>query len=158
MGQRCDYWMATPSLTWCSVFLLEVGFISSLSPLWGILFKVLQFKSWESLTSQLSGAFWRVPSTSCFLRLPVSILSAGPQGFCPFPSPNTRSGSPLLLTPPAPSTINFPSQVPLSLPTCDCFFSLAKVGLRCPHLNTLASWDFFEFCGLYHGYSVIFFG
>jgi hypothetical protein len=38
--------------------------------------------------------------TSYFLRLPVSILSAGPQGFSPFPSPNTRSGSPLLPLPP----------------------------------------------------------
>ena len=28
-------------------------------------------------------------------RLPVAILSAGPQGFSPFPSHNTRSGSPL---------------------------------------------------------------
>jgi hypothetical protein len=27
------------------------------------------------------------------LRLPIYILSAGPQGFCPFLSPNIRSGS-----------------------------------------------------------------
>jgi hypothetical protein len=29
------------------------------------------------------------PPTSYFLRLPVYILSAGPQGFSPFPLPNT---------------------------------------------------------------------
>ena len=49
------------------------------------------------------------------LRLPVSILSAAPQGFSPLPPPNTTSCSPLLT--PLPS----PTHVPLSLPPCDCF-------------------------------------
>jgi hypothetical protein len=35
MGQRCDCGMATPSLAWCPVRLLEVGSISSLSLLSG---------------------------------------------------------------------------------------------------------------------------
>jgi hypothetical protein len=34
----------------------------------------------------------------------VSILSASPQGFSTFPSPNTRSGSPLTTTPLFPCT------------------------------------------------------
>ena len=45
--------------------------------------------------------FCRVPPTSYLPRLSVSILSPGLQGFIPFPSPNTRSGSPLSLTPPS---------------------------------------------------------
>ena len=76
MGQRYHCGMATSSLTWCPVFLLEVGFISLLSLLLGTASKVPPFGSWESLTSQISGAFWRGPTTS---YLPVSILSAGPQ-------------------------------------------------------------------------------
>ena len=61
MGQSCDCGMATPSLTWCPVFLLEVGSISSLSLLLGTASKVTCFGSWEFLTSKISGAFWRVP-------------------------------------------------------------------------------------------------
>jgi hypothetical protein len=62
--------------------------------------------------------FCRVPPTSYFLRLPVYILSAGPQGFSPFPSPNTKSGFPYPLM--FPHSVHIPSQVPPSLPTCDC--------------------------------------
>ena len=62
-----------------------MGSLSSLSLLSGISSKVPPFESWESLTSQVSGAFWGIPPTSYFLRLPVYILSAGPQGFSPFP-------------------------------------------------------------------------
>jgi hypothetical protein len=88
--------MAIPSLTWCPVFLLEVGSTSSHSPLLGTLSKVLSYESWESLTSQVSGTFGGVgegvgPPTSYILRLPVDIPSTGPQGFCPFPSPNIIS-------------------------------------------------------------------
>jgi hypothetical protein len=42
------------------------------------------FESPEFLTSQVSDTFWRVPPTSYLLRLPVSILSADPQGFSPY--------------------------------------------------------------------------
>jgi hypothetical protein len=71
MGQRCDCGMANPSLTWCPVFLLEVGFINFPSLLSGISFKVPSFESWESLNSHVSGAFWRVsnilfPEFACF--------------------------------------------------------------------------------------------
>ena len=135
MGQRCDCGMATPSLTWCPVFLLEVGSISSLSLLLGISSKVRSFDSWESLTSQVSGAFWRVLPTSYFLRLHVSILSAGPQGFSPFPSPNIRSGSPLL---PALTPSTFPPKSLPSPPLVTAFFTL-PVGLRRPHLGTYTS-------------------
>jgi hypothetical protein len=88
MGQRCDCGMATPSLTtpYLTVFLLEAGSVSSLFLLSGISYKVHLFESWESLTSRVSGIFWRSPQTSYFLRLPVYILSADPQGFIPFPS------------------------------------------------------------------------
>ena len=140
MGQRCDCGMATPSLTWCPVFLLEVGSISSLSLLSGISSKVPPFESWESLTSQVSGAFWRVPPTSYFLRLPVSILSAGPQGFSPFPSPNTRSGSPLPLSAPQPCPLSLPG--PSLPPHLWLLSSPSQVGLRHPHLGTSACWPF----------------
>ena len=99
MGQSFDSGMATQSLTCCPVFLLEVGSTNSLSPLLAITSRVSPFEFSESLTSQVSGTFWRVPPTSYLLRLPVFILSAGLQGFSPFPSPNTRSGS---LLPPLP--------------------------------------------------------
>jgi hypothetical protein len=114
MGQSFDYGMATPSITWGPDFLPQVGSISSVSQLWSISYKVSPF---ESLTSQFSGALQRVPPTSYLQRLPVYILSAAPQGFSPFPSPNTTSGSSLS----PPYSIHFPSQVPPSLPTCDCF-------------------------------------
>jgi hypothetical protein len=94
MSQTFDCGMATPSLTWCPVFLLEVGSIRPLSLLLGISSKVPPFESWESLTSQISSAFWRVIPTSYLQRLPASLISAGLQGFSPFPSPNTRSCSP----------------------------------------------------------------
>jgi hypothetical protein len=98
--------MATPSLTWCPAFLLEVGSVISLSILSSSCSsKVPPFEFWESLTSQGSDALWGGdPPTSYFLRLPDYIISVGPRGFSPFPSPNTRPGSPLPPTPP-PSTI-----------------------------------------------------
>jgi hypothetical protein len=58
--------MATPSLTWCPVFLLDVDSISSLSLPLGISCKVPPFVSWESLTTQVSGAFRRVPQPLIF--------------------------------------------------------------------------------------------
>jgi hypothetical protein len=53
-----------------------VGSISSLSLLLGISSKVPPCESWESFTSQISGAFWGEALTSYFLRFPVYILSA----------------------------------------------------------------------------------
>jgi hypothetical protein len=53
-----------------------VDSINSLSLQLGTASKVPPFGSWESLTSQNSGAFWRGPTTS---YLSVSILCAGPQ-------------------------------------------------------------------------------
>jgi hypothetical protein len=60
-AQRCHCGMETPSLTLCLVFLLEVGSISSLSLLLGI--SSNPYESWESFTSQVSGAFWGIPQT-----------------------------------------------------------------------------------------------
>ena len=50
MGQRCDCRMATTSLTWCPVYLLEVSYVSSLFPLSG------HFMYGPLLTSPVSGA------------------------------------------------------------------------------------------------------
>ena len=124
MGQCFDCGMATTSLIWWPIFLLEVSSISSLSLLSDISSKV----PLRSLVH--SGGS---PQTY-LLRLPVSILSAGPQGFSPFPSPNTRSCSPI-----TPTLSTF---LPMSLPP-------SRVGLRCPHLGTLAWWPIFlcVFCG-----------
>ena len=132
MGQRCDCGMATPSLTWCPVFLLEVGSISFFSLLSGNSPKVPPYESGESFTFQVSGAFWGIP------QLPISwgwlfyVLSASPQGFSPFPSPTTRSGSPL--HPANPHPVHLLSQVPPSIPTWD-FFLLSSKWLRHPHLG-----------------------
>ena len=81
MGQRCECGMATSSLTWCPVFLLEVGSISFLSLLLGSSSKVTPFDYWESFISQVSGTFWKLPPhpPTSLPRLSVSILSAGPQ-------------------------------------------------------------------------------
>jgi hypothetical protein len=91
----------------------EVGFIGFLSLLLSISSKVPPCETWESLSSQISSVVWVVPPIFYLLRLPVYILSAGPQGFSCFSSPNNRSGSP--------TPILFPFQVPPSLPTYDCF-------------------------------------
>jgi hypothetical protein len=79
--------------------------------------------------------------------LPVSILLAGPQGFSPFLSSNTRSGSPLS----HPTPVHFPSQVPLSQLVIS---SPSEVELRHHHLGPLAYW-LFEFCRLYRGYAIL---
>jgi hypothetical protein len=151
MGQRCDCGMTTPSLTWCPVFLLEVGSISFLSPPSGILSKIPHFDCWESLTSQVSGKFWRVPAIYYFLRLPDSILYAGLQGISPFPFPNTRSGSSLHLhSPPCPLSLPGPS-----FPICDCFL-LSPIWDWVVFTWTLQLVELFEFCGLYLGYSVLY--
>ena len=85
MGQSCDCGIVALFVIWCPVFLLDVGFISSFSLLLDISSKDPLFESCQSLTSQVSGAFWRVPPTSYFLRLPVSIFffcwSSGLQSF-----------------------------------------------------------------------------
>jgi hypothetical protein len=90
-------WQPHPS-TWCPVFLLEVDSTSSLPPLLGISSKVPPFESWQPLTSQVSGTFWREPSTSHLLRLHISIHSAGPHGFTLPPPPNTWFCSLLMTT------------------------------------------------------------
>jgi hypothetical protein len=119
----------------------------------GISSKVPPFEFWESLTSQISDAFWRFPLTCSFLKLPVSILSAGPQGFSPFPSLNTRSGSPPHI-PPTPSTFP-PRFLPLSLLVI-AFFSLPS-GTEASSLANFSLLSFWGFCGLHLRYSVWFF-
>jgi hypothetical protein len=113
-------WQPLPLLP----FLLEVDSIGSLSLLSGISSKLHPFESQKSLTSQVSGAFWSDPPTSYLPRLLVSIFCACPRGYSPFPSPNTRSDSPLPHTPANP--VHFPSQVSPSLPTCDCLILSPK--------------------------------
>ena len=90
MGQRCDCGMATPSLTWCPVFLLEVGSINFLSLLLSISSKVPPYELWESLISQVSCAHWEFPQppiswgclfTSQGLTLLLRLWSAHKKGF-----------------------------------------------------------------------------
>ena len=121
MGQRYDCGMATPFLTWYPVFLLEVGSISSLSLLSGISWKVPPYESWESLTSQDSGALWGGPpqppiSWGCnfiffLLALRASVLFPHPISNqvplyppCPQPHPHLLPSSSL---PPSPLVIAF---------------------------------------------------
>lgn len=125
MGQRCDCGTATTSLTWCPVFLLEVGSISSLSQLMGSSSKVPPFDSWESLTSHVSGAFWRIPlpqppiSWSCLFPLFLLALRALVLFSHPIPDQS-------LLLPHSPIPIHFPSQVPSFLSSYDCFLLSPK--------------------------------
>jgi hypothetical protein len=116
MGQRYDCGVATPSLPWCPVFLLEVGLISSFSILLNLSLKVLPLDAWDSLTSQVSGAFWgsSQPTISwgCLFTFCLLVLRASVH----FPSPNNRSGSAISTTHYHP--VHTTSQVPLSLITC----------------------------------------
>jgi hypothetical protein len=137
MGQSFDCEMIPFSLIWCPVFLLEVGSINSLFPLSGISSKVLPFEFWESFTSQVSGAFWRVPPTSYLPSLPVYILSVGPQASVLFSHP-IPDQVPLSL----PSPALFPSQVPPLPPYLWLLSSLSRVELRYPHLGPSTCWPF----------------
>ena len=97
----------------------------------------LHFESWESLTSHVSGTFWRFLPTSYLRWLPVSIFASGPQGFSPFLSPNNRSESLFPQTPTCPLSLPGPSY---SLVIA--FFSFLMV-LNHPHLGAspcLSSW------------------
>lgn len=95
------------------------------------------------------------PHTSYFLKLPVSILSAGPQSFSPFLSLNTRSGHPPPLTvTPHPHPLSFPN--PTLPPHLWLLPSLSWVELRYPHLGTSACWPFWilwtVYCVFYMGF------
>jgi hypothetical protein len=91
-------------------------------------------KLWVTSCLTAEGGFYKFPlspenlspprslvhSGGCILS-PASILSASPQGFSPFSSPNTRSGSPAPPSPPRHThtpPVHFPSEIPPSLPTC----------------------------------------
>jgi hypothetical protein len=114
MGQRYDCGMATPFLlTWCPVFLLEVGSMSYLSLLFGISSKVPPFGSWESLTSKVYGAFWSIYSFCWLSGLQSFSLS---QYQIRFPSPPNSLPSTFLpgSLPPLLWLLSFLSQVGLS--------------------------------------------
>jgi hypothetical protein len=103
--------------------LLEVGSISSLFLLSGISFKVSPFVSRESLTSQVSGTFWRVPQPSIsqgclfpffLLALRASVL---------FPHKITDQ---IPLFPLIPPPIHFPPRSLPPSPLVIAFFSLTS--------------------------------
>lgn len=87
--------------TWCPVFLLEVDSTSYLFPLRVFRLSSLPLSP-ESLTSQVFGILQRFPSH--LPRLPVSILSSGPQDFSP------------VFPPPIPDYVPFPTPCLLSHP------------------------------------------
>ena len=126
-----------PSLTGCPFF-LPAGRGLSMFPLPTVRhLRLLQLIP-DSLSPPRTLLHFRAsPPTFFFPRLPVSILSAGPQGFSPFPSPHTRSVSPLPWFPHIPA--HFPLQVPHFLPTWDCFLLPPKWdwGVRCVHCSLL---------------------
>jgi hypothetical protein len=67
-----------------------------------------------------------LPATSYLLMLPVSILSPVLQGFSSFPSPNTRSGSPLPPTTPYTHPLSLTGlSLPPSPVVIDFFFLLS---------------------------------
>jgi hypothetical protein len=100
--------------------------ISSMLPL---------FESLECLTSRVSGTFLMVPPIFYLLRLHVSILSAGPQGFQSF----SPTQSPIIFPSPPSSTL-FPLRS-FSLPSW-LLSSPFQRGPRYPHLGPSACWAF----------------
>ena len=93
------------------VHLLEVISSGSISPLLGILAKVIPIETGDLLTSQISGSFYRfLPPPSPPLQLHISIHFPNPLGFSPVsPLP------PYLILSPFALLLCFPNQVPLSL-------------------------------------------
>ena len=130
MGKSFDCGMAIPSLTWWSVFQVEVGSICSLSQLLDISFDVLRF-------SHLLGLWCILDGLPNLLLLEVAfflffLLASGLQSFS---SPYTRSSS-CTLTSPAPF---HPRSLPTHLWRLSC---LSQVGLRGPHLGPSGCWPF----------------
>ena len=113
MGQSCDCGMGPLSLIWCPVFLLKVDSVSSLFRLSGILSKVPPFESWESLTSLVSGAFWRIPQPPMSWGCPFPFFL---MALRTFPPSNTISGpSPHYLPQPHAFSLPVPSFPPSRL-------------------------------------------
>ena len=117
------------SLTWC----LPVGgsFCKFPLPIVGHLSKVPLFDSWESLTSQVSAAFWRIPPQSPIswgCLFPFFLLTLRASVLFPHPIPDQVPLFPPLL--PTPSTFP-PRSLPPS-PLVIAFFSLPS--------GTEASW------------------
>jgi hypothetical protein len=139
MGQSFDCGLANPSLTWCPAFLLKVGSISSLFLLSGISSKVPPIESWESLTSHVSGAIWRVPqppiSRGFLFPFFLLTLRASTTFPCPIPDHVPLSSA---LTPLHLLSLSNPS-LPLHLWFLS---SLSPVWLRCSHLGTSTCWTF----------------
>ena len=107
---------------------MEVGSTSSLPLLLDILSKSLPLSP-KSLSHSKSLVHpGGLPPTSYLLRLPVSILFAGPQGFSSFPSLNTISGSSLPLNP-------RPLSLPGSDPTFVLFFTAEEKGVQSLYEN-----------------------
>ena len=97
--------------------------------------------------------------TSYVQRLPFSSFSAGPQGFSPLPSPNTRSEYPSSSHHPHVSSQSI--FLPRSLHPSTlviAFFSLPSgtEGVWGVFIWALQLANLFEFCGVYLGYSVLF--
>jgi hypothetical protein len=112
--------MATLPFNLYPVFLLEVDSTGSFSPLLSISSKVPPFEFWESLTSQVSGTFYRVPLLPNFhgcifpfilLALGVLLITTTNTWSCsPF-----SSASPPPLSHPVPSLHLFPVIILFSL-------------------------------------------
>ena len=140
MGWRWDCGMETPSLTWCPIFLLEVGSISSLFLLSGISSKIPPFESWETLTFQDSGAFWRAPPHLLFPEVACFHSFCWPSGLQFFSLIQYQTRFPFLLLRLPLHPVHFPSQVPSSLPLVISFFSLPS-GTEAS-MSTSVCWPF----------------
>jgi hypothetical protein len=120
-----DYTLIQFLLMCTPVFLLEVGSISSLSLLLNISSNVPPFESRESLTSQVSGTFWRLtlpnllsPKVACF---PSFCWHSVLQSFS-LTQYQIRFHSPPPFPPPRPLSLTCPSLPPS--PLMIAFFSL----------------------------------
>jgi hypothetical protein len=139
MGQSCSCGMTAPSFTWCSVFLMEVGSISSFSLLWAfhlrsLLLNPASLSYLPGLWCILEGYSQTPNSWGCLfplslLALRASVLFPHPvTDHVPFSAPH--------------SPAHFPSQVPPSLPLVIAFFikQLICVILQIQSFSTLLSW------------------
>ena len=154
MGQRCDCGMATLSLTSCPpIFLLEMG-CKFPSPYC----RAFHLKSFPLSPGSLSPPRFLVhlegsPQPPISWGCLFTSFLLGPQGFSPFPSPNTRSFLPHHPSPTPsiqytfpPSTLSFPPSLLVI-----AFFSLQWDW-------GILSWalQLVEMSSVYLGYSVLF--
>jgi hypothetical protein len=138
MDQRCDCGMVTPFLTWCSVFLLEMGSINSLSLL-SLLLSIssLNPRSLSPYRSLVHSRRSSQPPISWCGLFTFFLLALRASVLFPLPIPDQ-----VPLSPPTPQPHPLFLLGPFLPPHLWLLSSLSQVGLSCPYLGTSAWWAF----------------